>query len=79
MANITLPLVSGRNPAEKGIENDIDGGLPFWPHQVGSQGEKYMYASGENMKNRLPKETTEKLKQFMQSVEDDDQTIVIVK
>ena len=75
----TLPLVSDRNPEEKGIENDIDGGLPFWPHGVGNQGEKYMYVTGENMKNRLPKETPEKLKQFMQTVEDDDQIIVIVK
>ena len=63
----------------KGIENDIDGGLPFWPREVGSREEKYMYVSGENMKKRISENPSEKLKQFMQSVEDDDLVIVVVK
>ena len=63
----------------KGIKNDIDGGLPFWPREVGSRGEKYMYVVGEDMKKRISENPSEKLKQFMQSVEDDDLVIVVVK
>ena len=85
----TLPVSEGRL-YERGIENDIDGGLPFWPLEVGSQGEKYMYVRGENMKSLLtetwfarsktlqPDKTTE-LKQFMLLVEDDDRVVIIVK
>ena len=86
----TLPIYSNSDPEDKGIENDIDGGLPFWPHEVGSQGEKYMYVSGENMKTMLTEtwfarsktqqsEKAAELKQFVQSLDDGDLVIIIVK
>ena len=79
----TLPIVSDSNPDEKGIENDLDGGLPFWPRKIGDRGEKYMNVMGKNMKNRLSEKSktqhSEQLKQFIQSLEDDDRVIIIVK
>ena len=86
----TLPLVSDSDPEDKGIENDIDGGLPFWPQEVGGQGEKYMYVSGKNMKSTLTEtwfsrskaqqsDKAAELKQFVQSVDDGDLVIIIVK
>ena len=73
-----------------GIENDIDGGLPFWAHDVGNQGEKYVCILGGVMKNVLTEEWFAKSKaskpdkkaellKFMQTVEDDDSVIIIVK
>ena len=79
----TLPIVSDNKPDEKGVENDLDGGLPFWPQEIGSRGEKYMNVMGKNMKNRLAEKSktqhSDELKQFMQSLEDDDRVIIIVK
>ena len=85
----TVPVVGEGNiwGWDRGIENDIDGGLPFWPREVGGHGEKYMYIIGKNMKNRLDEEwfsksktqPTQRLIQFMQSLEDDDLVIIIAK
>ena len=36
----TLPFVSDSYPEGKGFQNDIDGGMSFWPFQVGERNEK---------------------------------------
>ena len=86
----TLPVDNEMKPLEVGIENDIDGGMPFWLHRIGSRGEKKMFFSGKMMKNVLTEEWFAKSKaskpekkaelmKFMQTVEDDDVVIIIAQ
>ena len=85
-----MSVVNGMTPYEGGIENDIDGGLPFWPHGSSDHGEKYMTVHGKEMKlllsekwfaqskARKPERKTE-LMQFIQTVKDNDYIIVMIK
>jgi hypothetical protein len=85
----TLPLATEGGQYDRGIENDIDGGLPFWP-AIDRRGEKYMTFRGMVMKSILTEAWSSKskaahpekkaeLKQFMQSVNDDDVILIFVK
>ena len=83
----TLPFDSDSNIS---FENDIDGGMPFWPTTVGARGEKISYTSGKSMKKQLTpawfeKSKTkdnakkEKLRNFVRTLKDDDTVVIIVR
>ena len=89
-AFFTLPFVSDSDPDTKGFENDLDGGLPFWPKQTGEHGEKIAQTKGIYMKEQLTAswfsnskalnpQKKEKLAQFVKTLKDDDIVIIIVK
>jgi hypothetical protein len=86
----TLPVDTEGWLYERGVENDLDGGLPFWPDKIGGRGEKFMNIPGKEMKTLLTETWLSKskatqsgkkdeLKQFVQTLKDDDLVIVIVK
>ena len=86
----TLPFISDSNPDVKGFENDIDGGIPFWPTQIGERGEKIAQTFGKQFKEQLSpawfsqskaldSQKKEKLVQFVKTLKDDDRVIIIVK
>lgn len=73
------------------LENNIDGGLPVWPqsYKIGSRGEILISLKGTELKNHLksalfknataPENQKDKLSQFANSVNDEDDLLMIVK
>ncbi len=63
--------VSSMKSIEDGIENNIDGGLPFWPDGVTEDGLPYMYVTGKEFKERSSKR--------IEGLEDNDILVILAK
>ena len=84
--NSSLPVRGN----EEGITNDIDGGMQFWAQSIDSQGRKIALMSGKLIRETLTDqwlnhskasspEKKESLRQFVKTLTDNDQVIVVVK
>ena len=61
------------------FENDMDGGLPFWPQQMISDKEMMcVYTAEELLKLDISKITDEKLKKVLNSLEEDNNPVVAI-
>ena len=62
-----------------GFENDLDGGLPFWPQQMVSEKEMMcVYSAEELLELDVSKITDEKLKYVLNSLEADSNPVVVI-
>ena len=62
-----------------GFENDLDGGLPFWPQQMISDKEMMcVYTAEELLKLDISKITDEKLKNVLNHLEEDSNPVVAI-
>jgi len=62
-----------------GFENDLDGGLPFWPHQMISEKEMMsVYAAEELLELDVSKITDEKLKNVLNSINEESNPVVVI-
>lgn len=88
--NFSVLPVNSSKPNDKGINNDIDGGMPFWPESVDNQGRRIALKSGKLIRNMLTDkwfenskasspEKKELLEQFVKTLTDTDNVIIIVK
>ena len=83
MPPISLPLSYTRFGREclppYGFENDLDGGLPFWPQQMISEKEMMcIYSVKELMELDTSKITNEKLKNALQNLNYDSSPVVAI-
>mgnify|MGYP006422100617 len=51
-SNHQIHHISSIKSTEDGIQNDLDGGLPFWPDGVNEEGFPFMYLSGADFKKK---------------------------
>ncbi|MBT3749361.1 MAG: DUF4933 domain-containing protein [Bacteroidetes bacterium] len=51
-SNHQIQHISSIKSTEDGIQNDLDGGLPFWPDGVNEEGFPFMYLSGADFKKK---------------------------
>ena len=62
-----------------GFENDLDGGLPFWPQQMVSDNEMMcVYTAAELLAMDASKVTDPKLKKLLNSLKEDDNPVVAI-
>jgi len=62
-----------------GFENDLDGGLPFWPQQIISGKEMMcIYAAEELLELDVSKITDEKLKNVLNSLNEESNPVVVI-
>ena len=62
-----------------GFENDLDGGLPFWPTQMISEKEMMcVYTAEELLELDSSKITDEKLKNVLNNLEEDSNPVVVI-
>jgi len=84
--NSNLPVYGN----EEGMTNDIDGGMRFWPQSIDSQGRKIALMSGKVIRETLTDqwlsnsrasspEKKEALRQFVKTLTDNDQVVVVVE
>ena len=81
MSPVTLPqeLSKDRWKPLYGFDNDLDGGLPFWPQQMISDKEMIcVYSATELLALDASKITDEKLKNVLNSLEDDSNPVVAI-
>ena len=74
----TSPLYNKRVPL-CGFENDLDGGLPFWPHQMISDKEMMcVYTPEELLALDISKITDPKLKNVLNSINEDSNPVIVI-
>ena len=81
-----MPPVSSPKPSPNdkrvplcGFENDLDGGLPFWPHQMISDKEMMcVYTPEELLELDIPKITDSKLKNVLNSIDEESNPIIAI-
>ena len=62
-----------------GFENDLNGGLPFWPQQMVSDNEMMcVYTAAELLEMDASKVTDPKLKKLLNSLKDDDNPVIAI-
>ena len=62
-----------------GYENDLDGGLPFWPKQIISNNEMMcIYTADELLKLDVSKITDEKLKKVLNSIDEYSNPVIAI-
>ena len=62
-----------------GFENDLDGGLPFWPiHMISDREMMYVYKAEELLELDVSKITDEKLKKLLNSINEDSNPVVAI-
>jgi hypothetical protein len=62
-----------------GFENDLDGGLPFWPQQMISDQEMMcVYTAEELLKLDISNITDPKLKHVLNSLEEDSNPVIAI-
>ena len=62
-----------------GFNNDLDGGLPFWPQQMISDKEMMcVYTAEELLELDSSKITDEKLKNILKNLKEDDNPVVAI-
>jgi hypothetical protein len=74
---------------EFGIENDLDGGIPFWPDYVTPAGELVMHRTGKQIKEyifsvdfeqrEIPEDQRDKQVLMAKSLKDNDQVLMFVR
>jgi len=73
------PLSKNRKIPFYGFENDLDGGLPFWPLQMISDKEMMaVYTAEELLELDVSKITNEKLKNVLNSINEESNPIVAI-
>jgi hypothetical protein len=76
--SIPLPVRDYKIPFY-GLENDLDGGLPFWPLQIISDDEMmYVYTAEELLELDASKITDEKLKNVLNTIDEDNNPVVVI-
>jgi len=80
MAHVSIPpLGKDRQISLYGFENDLDGGLPFWPRQMISEKEMMcVYSAEELLKLDASKITDEKLKNVLNNLEKDSNPVIAI-
>ena len=80
MSPISIPPFGrDRRFPRYGFENDLDGGLPFWPQQMISDKEMIcVYTAEELLELDASKITDEKLKHVLNSLEEDSNPVVAI-
>ena len=73
------PWNKERKPPLHGFENDLDGGLPFWPQQMISDREMMrVYTAEELFGLDASKITDEKLKNVLNNLKEDSNPVVAI-
>jgi hypothetical protein len=77
---ITVPLIrKDMNIPLYGFENDMDGGLPFWPQQMISEKEMMrVYTAEELLKLDISKITDAKLINVLNNLDEDSNPVVAI-
>jgi len=81
MPDISLLSQSSRDERRQhyGFENDLDGGLPFWPEQIVSDKEMMcVYSAEELLALDISTITDEKLKHVLNNIEEDSNPVVAI-
>ena len=81
MPPVPIPPMKGRDWKIPlcGFENDLDGGLPFWPTQMISDREMMqVYTAEELLELDTSKITDEKLKNVLNNLKDDSNPVVAI-
>ena len=81
MSSVSYPLPppSDKRIPLSGFENDLDGGLPFWPHQMISDKEMIcIYSPEELLELDITKITDPKLKNVLNSVDEESNPVIAI-
>ena len=77
--SIHLPSKYRGKPSLYGFENDLDGGLPFWPQQMISDKEMMcVFPADKLLELDVSKITDEKLKNVLNSIEEESNPVVAI-
>jgi hypothetical protein len=78
--NSQLKLLLHPIPALRGLKNDLDGGIPFWPKSISSNGEMVDWRQAYKFIEHAEKlsDPDESFLNILQSIDEDDNPIVII-
>ena len=66
------------NVGSKGLKNDIDGGISFFPQYITNDGSKVMWISAEDFINESQKSNSKIVKEILTRIKEDDNPVCII-